>query len=229
MALLMLLGYLLCNVLLAWATLQQPYLTKTLSAPPPKIPNKWTHSVIFEPQLKIQLTRSSYKVTSFLDFQPFINGFQTVNSYLDNLWKDIQNPYHYQYLFVPIAHININPTINDSHIEKFINSRMCIQCPYACQAKMKFEKFRWEIHYIMKIFHSIYKKFLTAIDHIEYHPSQIQSNITRMKRSVTYEVYGHYYSPTKTLTPSEENFLNTFMEALYKINPSLHQNLSHMK
>ena len=106
---------------------------------------------------------------------------------------------------------------------------MCVQHLYACQAKMKFEKFKWEIHYIMKIFHSIYKKFLTAIDHIEYHPSQMQSNIPRMKRSVTYEVYGCYHSPTKTLTPSEEYFLNTFMEALYKINLSLHQNLSCMK
>ena len=33
----------------------------------------------------------------------------------------------------------------------------------------------------------------------------------------------------KTLTPSEENFLNAFLEALYKINPSLHKNLSCMK
>ena len=31
------------------------------------------------------------------------------------------------------------------------------------------------------------------------------------------------------LTPSEEEFLNAFMKALYKINPSLHNNLSHMK
>ena len=219
----------MCNVLLAWATLQQPYLSKTLSSPPLRNPNKWTHSVIFEPQPRIQLTRSSYKITSFLDFQPIIKGFQTVNSYLDNLWTDIQNLYYYQYLFVPIAHININPTVNDSHIEKFINSHMCIQCPYACQAKMKFEKFRWEIHYIMKIFHSVYKKFLTAIDHIEYYPSQIQNNTTRTKRSVTYEFYGCYHSPIKALTPSEENFLNAFMEALSKINPSLHKNLSCMK
>ena len=29
--------------------------------------------------------------------------------------------------------------------------------------------------------------------------------------------------------PSDENFLNAFMKALYKINPSLHNNLSHMK
>ena len=130
---------------------------------------------------------------------------------------------------MPIAYIKIDPTINNSHIENFLNSHACTQCPYACQAKMKFEKFKWEIYYIIKIFHATYKKFLTAIDHIDYHPSQIQSNITRTKRSVTYDIHGHYYSPTKILTPSEENFLNAFMEALYKVNPSLHKNLTCMK
>ena len=186
MALLMLLGYLMCNVLLAWATLQQPYLSKTLSSPPPKNLNKWTHSVIFEPQPRIQLTCLSYKVILILDFQPFINGFQSVKNYLDNLWTDIQDPYHFWYLFVPIAHMQIDPTVNDSHIERFMKSCMCVQCPYECQAKMKFEKFKWEIHYIMKIFHVTYKKFLTAIDHMDCYPSQIRSNITRTKRSVTY-------------------------------------------
>ena len=46
----------MCDVLLAWAMLQQPYLSKTLSAPPPRNPYQWTHSVNFEPQPKIQLT-----------------------------------------------------------------------------------------------------------------------------------------------------------------------------
>ena len=112
----MLLGCLMCNVLLAWATLQQPYLSKTLLAPPPKNPNKWTHSVIFEPQQKIQLTHSSYIITSFLDFQPFINGFQNFNKYLDDLWTDLQNPSYYQYLFTSIAYIEIDPTIKNSCI-----------------------------------------------------------------------------------------------------------------
>ena len=94
---------------------------------------------------------------------------------------------------------------------------------------MKFEKFKWEIHYIKKVFHAICKKFLTAIDNMEYHPSQVHDNKTRTKRSVTYEIHGHYYSPTKTLMPSEEKFLTVFMKALDKINPSLHKNLSHMK
>ena len=130
---------------------------------------------------------------------------------------------------LPFAHVFINPTINNSHIEDFLNAPACLHHPYSCQAKMKFEKFQWEIHYVIKVFHATYKKFLTAIDHIDYHPSQIQRNMTRTKRSVTYDIYGHYHSPTKILTPSEENFLNAFMKALYKINPSLHNNLSHMK
>ena len=56
---LVLFGYLLCSVLLAWAMLHTPYLSmprQTLSSPLPQNKNEWVHSVIFEPQLKIQLT-----------------------------------------------------------------------------------------------------------------------------------------------------------------------------
>ena len=75
-------GYLLCNVLLTWATLHQPNIStprQPLPSPRPQNKNEWVHSVIFEPQPKIQLTRLSYKVTSFLDFQPFLRVFQSVN------------------------------------------------------------------------------------------------------------------------------------------------------
>ena len=78
-------GYLMCNVILAWATLHQLYIStpnQTLSSPLPQNKNEWVHSVIFEPQPKIHLTQSSYKVISFLDFQPFLRGFQSVNEYL---------------------------------------------------------------------------------------------------------------------------------------------------
>ena len=53
--------------------------------------------------------------------------------------------------------------------------------------------------------------------------------MSRVKRSLLYDAYGYYHTPAKTLTPSEEQFLNNFMKALYKINPSLHRNLSRMK
>ena len=60
---------------------------------------------------------------------------------------------------------------------------------------------------MIKVFHITHKKFLTAIDHINYHPSRIQGNATRIKRSVVYDMYGQYRTPTITLTPSEEIFL----------------------
>ena len=93
-------GYLMCNILLAWVTLHQPYvstLKQALSLPPPQNKNEWVHSVIFEPQSKIQLTRSMYKVTSFLDFQPFLRGF--VNEYLKDLTRDINNLAYFQELY----------------------------------------------------------------------------------------------------------------------------------
>ena len=95
---------------------------------------------------------------------------------------------------------------------------------------MKFEQYRIEIQYVYRVFHTIYKKFLTAIDHIDYHPSQhFTANTTRVKRSDMYIHDGQYHSQMRELTPSEENFLDAFLKALYKINPSLHNNLSHMK
>ena len=56
------------DILLAWPMLQQPYISKSLLSPPPQNKNDWVHSVIFEPQPKMQLTRLSYKITLFLDF-----------------------------------------------------------------------------------------------------------------------------------------------------------------
>ena len=79
------------HILIVWAMLQQPYLSKTLLSPPPQNKNDWVYSVIFEPQPKVQLTCSSYKITSFLDFQPFLQGFQSVDAYIKNLMKDIAN------------------------------------------------------------------------------------------------------------------------------------------
>ena len=44
-----------------------------------------------------------------------------------------------------------------------------------------------------------------------------------------YTLYGQYHTQTRKLTSSEENFLEVFMKALYKINLFLHKDLSGMK
>ena len=93
---------------------------------------------------------------------------------------------------------------------------------------MKLEQYGIEIQYIVKVFHAIYKKFLTAINHIGYHPLQMQ-NATQVKRSDIYSLIGHYHTQTQILTPSEENFLDEFLKVLYKNNPHIHKSLTCMK
>ena len=178
----------------------------------------------------MQLTHSSYKITSFLDFQPFLQGFQSVDAYIRNLMTDIADPTYFRRLVAPFHDTQFTFGTNKSNVMKFLKSPGCAARPYACCSKLKFEQYHLEIQYIYKVFHAIHKKFLTAIDHIDYHPSQQHNkNITRVKRSDLYTLYGHYHSPTRELTPSEEKFLDTFLKGLYQVNPSLHNNLSRMK
>ena len=218
------------NILLTWATLQQPYMSKTLSAPPPQNKNDWVHSVIFEPQPKMLLTRSTYKITSFLDFQPFLQGFQTVDTFIKDLMVDIANPAYFEKLVEPFHNTPFFIGTNQTIIAKFLMSPGCVLRPYACHSKLHFDQFNVEIQYIYKVFRATYKKFLTIIDHMDYHPSQQYSqNKTRIKRSEFYTAYGHYHSPTRELTPFENKFLDDFLKALYKINPTLHTNISRMK
>ena len=101
--------------------------------------------------------------------------------------KDINDPTYFQKLILPFSNVQATPLSNDTKIEKFLNSSACSYHPCACQAKMKFEQYQLEIQYVYKVFCAIYKKFLTAIDHIDYHPSQEHNtNATRIKRSEMY-------------------------------------------
>ena len=142
--------------------------------------------------------------------------------------KDLNNPRYFQRLIYPVKSFQITPLSNESTIQEFFNLVTCQNNPYGCKSKLKFKQYKLEVQYINKVFHAIYRKFLTAIDHIDYHPSQIQ-NTTRVKRSKEYDAHGYYHSYIKTLTTSEEIFLKNFLRALHKVNPSLHRDLSQMK
>ena len=65
-------------------------------------------------------------------------------------------------------------------------------------------------------------------------PAVPEENFTQ-KREVTMDSYSESISSNeessddRTVTPSEENFLDKFLKAIYRTNPSLHRSLSHMK
>ena len=144
--------------------------------------------------------------------------------------KDIANPAYFRRLVAPFHNTPFIFGTNESNVMTFLRSPEYTDRPYACHSKLKFDQYNLEIQYIYKVFCAIYKKILTAIDHIDYHPSQQhRQNKTRVKRSDLYTLYGHYHLPTRELTPSEEKFLDTFLKGLYQINLSLHKNLPRMK
>ena len=65
-------------VLIKVAQAEQPIFVSSaaeLSDAPPENKQDCLHPVIFEPQNKIQLTHSTYQVTTFLDFAPFYEWF----------------------------------------------------------------------------------------------------------------------------------------------------------
>ena len=118
-----------------------------------------------------------------------------MNEYLKNHIRHINNPAYFQKIVSPFNSVQVTPLSNDTIIWKFLNSPACRVNPYACQSKMKLEQYWREIQYVIKVFHAIYKKFLIAIDHINYHPSQMQ-NATQVKRSDIYSLIGHYHTQT---------------------------------
>ena len=124
--------------------------------------------------------------------------------------------------------MHITPLPNKSYIHKYFDTELCRFNPFSCTSKLKIEQYKLEIQYIDKVFHATYRKFLTAINHINYYPSQVQ-NTTRARRSKDYAIQGYYHSYTRTLAPSEEIFLHKILIALLKINPFLHHDLSRTK
>ena len=145
--------------------------TSELSEAPPENKQGWLHPVIFEPQNKIQLTRSSYQVTTFLYFTPFMNGFLTVQAYIKNFKKDIKNPDYFNKIQHKSTNTGSSPLFDEQDYDAFLNSQYCLTLPFVCMTRLKIDRFILEVEYLDDIFDVTYRKFLNAIDHIEYHPS----------------------------------------------------------
>ena len=48
--------------------------------------------VIFEPQCKIKLSRSTYKVTSYVEFKPYKQAFKQFGQYMRKFLADLRDP-----------------------------------------------------------------------------------------------------------------------------------------
>ena len=146
-------------VLIAVAQAKRPLfisLAAELSDTPPENRQEWLHPVIFEPQNKIQLTRSMYQVTTFLDFAPFVNGFNNVQNYIKNFKKDIHDPAYFSMIRHKSTNPCASPLLDEQDLAAFMQSAYCLCSPYACMTRLKIDRFLMEVNYLEDLFDVVY-------------------------------------------------------------------------
>ena len=205
-----------------------------MSAPPPKSAYVWTHTVLFEPQPKVRLTRSTFKVTSFIDFSPYIASFENLRLYLDAYGSDL-NSQKTKRAFVKRGEEMINFNFNLSHPSRrtfamILHSVPCRKHPEQCEHYLRLHRFKQEYLYMSDLFDAIYAKFLSAIDHVDYHPSYriTREALINKSRSAMHR----RYRPNSQYTDFEEldpRLIKALLKFLEKENPPLHRSLSRMK
>ena len=197
----------------------------------PENKQDWLYLVIFEPQNKIQLTHSTYQVTTFLDFAPFMNGFKNVQNYIKSFKADVTDPAYFSKIKHKSTNMGSSPLLDEQDLETFMQSAYCQQLPYACMTRLKIDRFLMETDYLDEFFYVVYRKFLNAIDHMEYHPTlqdESPSDI-RSKCSTLFSETGFYNTFDCSLTLTEELFLDRLLIALKNMNSTLTHKFKRMK
>ena len=127
--------------------------------------------VIFEPQKKIRLSRSTYKVNSYIHFKPYKETFKQFRHYMVRFLKDIHDPHYVGNLY------NINrpkgsPSIKLGQSDKLhFGTPTCKQVTYKCRIQNQYTQLRKEAFKLDSMYKSAHEKFLRAIDHMEFHPT----------------------------------------------------------
>ena len=127
--------------------------------------------VIFEPQKKIRLSRSTYKVNSYIDFKTYKETFKQFRHYMVRFLKDIHDP-HYMGNLYNINRPKGSPPIKLGQSDKLhFGTPTCKQVTYKCRIQNQYTQLRKEAFNLDSMYKSAHEKFLRAIDHIEFHPT----------------------------------------------------------
>ena len=128
--------------------------------------------IIFEPQRKIKLSRSTYKVTSYVDFKPYKQAFKQFGQYMRKFLADLRDPRYIATLYK--AGTNERDPSNQGKEEEpntFFTDDTCTQLTYQCRIQNQFIQLKNEANKVNQIYQETYRKFLRAINHMEFHPT----------------------------------------------------------
>ena len=161
----------------------------------PVLPGQQAYSVQFEPLAHIRLSRSTYKVTTFIEFKPYIDSFRKFQNYLEIFLTDLTDSRRVS-AFTQLL-TNRLTTVARNLITKIITEHKCeIETPaQACRGdairkggKQQLselecrEEFQLVCRAIdqfkaMTAFDQVQEQFLSVIDHLETEQDQTDEEI----------------------------------------------------
>ena len=127
--------------------------------------------VIFEPQRKIKFSRSTYKVTSYVDFKPYKQSFKQFGQYMGKFLVDLHDPHDVSILYKAGRYEGDPLVRRGAGAKTFFTEATCRQLTYKCRVQNQFIQLKREAVKINQIYLETYKKFLRAINHMEFHPT----------------------------------------------------------
>ena len=167
------------------------------------LPGPYPEPVIFEPIRSIRLSRSVYKVISFIDFGKYLDSFIFYEKYLAQFQADLKNTKKMDYLNMAVkanARREDDPGFDEDWNYDVIDDK---ECNAQCRMKEAYRKILVETEYLIETYRQIKNRFLTAIDHIDKDKSlqskqeKTQTPKNRRKRDVLgfflgWGVYSNY-------------------------------------
>ena len=166
---------------------------------------KLVEPVVFEPQTKIQLSRSTYKVNSYIDFKPYKDNFKSFGTYLKKFLFDLGDPTKVLGLYYDEE----EKKTQRGERPQTPTLWLCTRSNYECRMQRQFVNLREEAKRIDQILESIHTKFLQAIDHFE-------GNKRKKGKETLKERNKRFASQLKYLTPEDEVMLQQGADLIEK-------------
>ena len=134
-------------------------------------PGSRVEPVIFEPQRKIKLSRSIYKVNSYVDIKPYKETFKQFGYYMSKFIIDLHDPHYVSTLYNVDRPEGEAPIKIETNVKNHFGTFNCRQATYKCRIQNQYLQLKREALKVNTIYRSTYQKFLRAIDHMEFHPT----------------------------------------------------------
>ena len=101
-------------------------------------PGSSVEPVIFEPQRKIKLSRSTYKVNSYIDFKPYKETFKQFGHYMKRFIIGLHDP-HYVSTLYNVDRLEGEPPIRiGTNVKNHFWTFNCRQVTYKCRIQNQY-------------------------------------------------------------------------------------------